>query len=189
MARFFSVRRSFPSVVLSMRTRQWHILRKILPSLIVFGVLTLVIGCASSEPTESETAARSAALGTWEYRVDGIAPLNRGEFTITEKDGQLRAQIRDDRRGRFVARVQLNGSRLQLSMNDLRISGRIEDGSFTGTLRRPIWDVSTSSRMRRSSRTRSASLVARRVASGSATGPETALDCPPILWETDDGCG
>lgn len=179
---------SYPSVALSMWTLQWHVVRRIIPSLLVLGVLSIAIGCASSEPTQSETAARAAALGTWQYQVDGIAVLNRGEFTITEKEGRLRAQIRDDRRGRFFARVQLNGSRMQLSLKDLRISGRIEDDSFTGTLRRPVWDVTSSSRMRRSSRTRSASLVAHRVSSGMPSDPKTPLDCPSILWETDDGC-
>lgn len=170
----WSVKKVFPRIALSFLT--------------AFIVGVFAAGCASTHSPEEEARARAAAIGTWEYRVDGVAALHRGEFQITTENGRLRAQIRDERRGRFVARVKLNGSRMQLALENLRISGRIEDGSFTGTLYRPTWDVTTSSRSRRSSQTRSASLVAQRIASSPVVERSLPFDCPSILWETDDGC-
>lgn len=74
--------------------------------------------------------ARTAAIGTWKYRVEGPAALSRGEFRIAVEEDQLRALMRDERRGRLTAQVVLDGARMELSLNELRISGRIEDDTF-----------------------------------------------------------
>lgn len=144
-------------------------------------------GCASSQSAQEKAAARAAVVGTWEYRVEGIAPLDQGVFRITTKDGRLRGIVQDRRLGRLRARVDVSDSRLELMFDDLRISGYIEDDEFTGYLRRRQWDVSTRRRYRRRSRFRSASLFARRVQSGTAADTPSILECRSILREAN-GC-
>jgi hypothetical protein len=162
--------------------------RHFLPTLAPLLVLCagLLVGCASSQSAEEKAAARAAVIGTWEYRVDGMAPLDQGVFQITTRNGRLRGIVQDRRLGRLRARVDVGNSRLELAFDDLRISGFIEDDKFTGYLRRRQWDVSTRSRYRRRSRFRSASLFARRVESGVSADKPSALECEPLLRETDD---
>lgn len=149
---------------------------------------TIAVGCLPSEQTTKENAAaRAAVIGTWEYRVDGAAPLDEGTFQITTKDGQLRGVLRDRRLGRLQTRVDVNDSRLELSFDDLRISGYVEDGQLTGFLRRRKWDVSTRRRSQRRSQFRSASFSARRVQSAAAADTPSILKCRSLLRETD-GC-
>lgn len=149
----------------------------------------LTLGCASSQSTEDKTASRAAAIGTWEYEVDGFAPLKAGVFRIAERRGRLQALVQDQRQGRFQARVDVSNRRLELTVDDLRISGRIEDDQFTGFLRRDQWDVSTTQRTRRQRRSsfRSASFHAQRVNSASTVDRPSILDCESILREAD-GC-
>jgi len=155
---------------------------------LLFLGLGLVLGCASSRSTEDDAAARAAAIGTWEYEVNGTAPLNAGVFQIAERDGRLQALVEDQRRGRFRARASVKDTRLELVIDDLRISGRIEDDQFTGFLRLQRWDVSTrTTRRRRERQFRSASLYARRVRSASAVDASSVLECESILREAD-GC-
>jgi hypothetical protein len=151
--------------------------------------LGLAVGCASSRSTTDDAAARAAAIGTWEYEVDGFAPLEAGVFRIVEERGRLQALVQDRRRGRYRARADVSGTRLELTIDDLRISGRIEDDQFTGFLRRDQWDVSTPQRARRRTRAsfRSASLYARRIRSASAVSRPSILECESILRETN-GC-
>ena len=146
------------------------------------------MGCASSQSAEEKAAARASVIGTWEYRVDGMAPLDQGVFQISTKNGRLRGIVQDRRLGRLRARVDVGNSRLELAFDDLRISGFIENDTFTGYLRRRQWDVSTRSRYRRRSRFRSASLFARRVKSAVSADKPSALDCRSLLREADD-CG
>jgi len=162
--------------------------RHFLPPLALLLVLCtgLVLGCASSQSAEEKAAARAAVVGTWEYRVDGRAPLDQGVFQITTRNGRLRGILQDRRLGRIRTRVDVGDSRLELAFDDLRISGFIKDDQFTGFLRRRQWDVSTRNRYRRRSRFRSASLFARRVESGVSADKPSALDCRSLLRETDD---
>ncbi len=143
-------------------------------------------GCASSQSAKEKAAARASVIGTWEYRVEGIAPLDQGVFQITKKNGRLRGIVRDRRLGRLRARVDVNASRLELALDGLRISGYIEDDEFTGYLRRQQWDVSTRSQYRRRSRSRSVSLFARRIQGGTAADTPSILECRSLLREAND---
>lgn len=158
---------------------------------VLIGVLlaaALAGGCASSQSTQSSEAARAAALGTWRYQVEGAAPLNRGFFQITLRDGRLQGLVRDRRRGRLRARVDLRNSRLELVVDEMRISGYIEDGTFTAFLRPQRWSVTTTQRRGRyRQQTRSVSLYAERVRSAAAADTPSILDCESILREAD-GC-
>jgi len=149
----------------------------------------LAAGCASSRSAEDDAAGRAAALGTWRYEVDGSAPLSTGVFQIAERKGRLQGFLRDRRRGRLQARVKLQDRRLELTVDGLRVSGRIEEGQFTGVLRRERWDMTTRRRTRRRtrSRVRSASVHARRVRSASAADRPSILECESILREAN-GC-
>lgn len=157
-------------------------------ALLLLGV-GLAAGCASSRSTENDAADRAAAIGTWKYEVDGYAPLSTGVFQITAQDGRLQGLLRDQRRGRLQARVRLEDQRLELIIDELRVSGRIEDGQFTGFLRRQKWGVTTRRRTRRRTRSRfrSASVYARRVRSASAADRPSILECESILREAN-GC-
>lgn len=154
--------------------------------LLLFGT-GLVLGCASSESAQSSPEARAAAIGAWKYKVDGVAPLDRGTFQITKEGGRLQALLRDRQQGRLRARVDLRDSRLKLVLDDFRISGQIEDETFTGVLRRRQWNVDSHRQRRSRSQFRSAPLQAQRVRSASAADEPRALNCRSILREAD-GC-
>lgn len=154
--------------------------------LFLFGA-GFVGACTSSQSTQDEAAARAAVVGTWAYEVEGFAPLNQGRFHITIQDGELQGIVRDRRLGRLHARVQIHDSRLELTLDDLRISGYIEDDQFTGFLRRSQWDVTARRQTRTRSQFRSASLFARRIRSASAVDKPKALECRSLLWEAN-GC-
>lgn len=147
----------------------------------------LVGACASSQSTQDEAVARAAVVGTWAYEVEGFAPLERGRFRITIQDGDLQGIVRDRRLGRLHARVQVHDSRLELALDDLRISGYIEDDQFTGYLRRSQWDVTARRQTRTRSEFRSASLFARRVRSAAAVDKPEILECRSLLREAN-GC-
>ncbi len=153
--------------------------------LVLFGG-GLALGCASSESAADNAAAQAAVIGTWEYEVNGVAPLNRGVFRITRQGDRLRGVIRDQRIGRLRARVDVRSSRLELVLSDLRISGFIEDDQFTAYLRRQQWSVTTRSPNRRRSRRQSASLHARRVQSAAAVDGPSTLACRPLLREANE---
>jgi len=147
----------------------------------------LVMGCASSQSTTEDAASQAAVIGTWEYKVDGTAPLDQGVFRITTQDGRLLGILRDRRLGRLRARVDVNDSRLELSLDNLRISGYVENDQFTGFLRRRQWDVSIRRQSRRRSQFRSASLFARRVQSAVTADTPSFLECRSLLREAN-GC-
>lgn len=163
----------------------------LLEFVLLFLGLGLIMGCASSRSTQDDAATRAAAVGTWKYEVDGFAPLHAGVFQIAERDGRLQALVQDRRQGRFRARVHVKDRRMELTIDELRISGRIEDDQFTGFLRLQRWDVSTRTRQRtrrrRKRQFRSASLHARRVRSASAVDEPSVLKCESILREAN-GC-
>lgn len=147
----------------------------------------LALGCASSSRHQPSAEAQAAVVGTWQYEVNGYAPLDEGTFRIRQTDGRLRGELTDRRRGRFRARVDVRASRLELRINDLRISGSIEDGTFTGVLRRSQWSVTSRQQRRSRSRFRSASLSARRIRSATSADAPSVLDCQSILREAS-GC-
>ena len=155
--------------------------------LLLFGAV-LAAGCASSESTQDSAASQAAVIGTWEYKVSGRAPLDQGVFRIANQDGQLRGIIRDRRVGRLRARVSLNDSRLELTLDGLRISGYIEDEQLTGFLHRQEWDVTSRRRTDRRARSqfRSASFYAKRVQSATAADEPSVLECRSLLREVDD---
>jgi hypothetical protein len=147
-----------------------------------------VMGCLPSEQTTKENAAaRAAVIGTWEYRVEGAAPLDEGIFQITTQDGRLRGIVEDRRLGRRRARVDLNDSRLELSFDEFLISGHVEDNQFTGFLERREWNVASQRRPPRRSQFRSVSLLARRVQRAGVADTPSILECRPILREAN-GC-
>ena len=154
--------------------------------LLVFGA-GLVGGCASSRSTQNKAAAQTAVVGTWTYEVRGVAPLDQGRFRITTQNGDLQGIVRDRRLGRLRARVRVRDSRLELTINDLRISGYVEDDQFTGSLRRSQWTVTARRRTRSRSRFRSASLFAKRVRSATAVDKPEILECRSLLREAS-GC-
>lgn len=175
-----------------MRGRGLALMRRtvLLPLVLLVLGAGLVLGCASSGPQGPSAEAQAAAVGTWQYEVNGYAPLDEGTFRIRQTDGRLRGELTDRRRGRFRVRVDVRASRLELRMNDLRISGSIEDGTFTGVLRRSQWSVtSRQQRQQRRSRSRfrSASLSARRIRSATSADAPSVLDCQSILREAS-GC-
>ena len=155
--------------------------------LLLFGAI-LAAGCASPESTQDSAAPQVAVIGTWEYKVSGTAPLDRGVFQIANEDGQLRGIIKDQRIGRLRARVDVNDSRLELTLGGLRISGYIEDDQFTGFLRRQEWGVASHRRTGRRARSqfRSASFYAKRVQSAMAADEPSVLECRSLLREVDD---
>ena len=149
----------------------------------------LALGCASSQSTQLPTASQAAVIGTWEYEVEGIAPLDEGTFYITRKNGRLQALVRDRRWGRLQAQVDLDDTRLELSVEDLEISGYIEDEQFSAFLRRDQWGINTRRRitsMRPRSRFQSVSLYARRIRSATVADTPSILDCESLLRETDE---
>ena len=146
-----------------------------------------IAGCASPRSAQHSAAAEAAAIGTWRYEVEGYAPLDEGTFQIMKKNGRLQGLLRDRRRGRYRVRVDLRDSRLELKVDDLRISGYIENGTFTGFLRPQRWSVVSRRQQRSRSRFRSTSLYARRIQSAAAADKPSILDCRPILRE-DSGC-
>lgn len=140
-------------------------------------------GCAS-RTAEEIADERAQVLGTWEYNADGIHALQRGTLTITVRDGKLVGQIRDRWRGKINADVNLQGRHMELSLQDIRITGQIERGRFTGSVRQPTWDVSRS-RVRRQS---DGYFVARRVRSESVMGEATDYGCASLLRESSFRC-
>lgn len=151
-------------------------------------VAVLTPGCSSSRSATDTAASRALALGTWKYRVTGRAPLYRGVFHVTSRNGRLQALVRDKRRGRLTARVRVTDSRMELIIGRLRVSGHIENGRYSGFLRLDQWDASASLRPRRPRLNSStASLFAKRVQDGARGDATSALKCRSILREAN-GC-
>lgn len=164
---------------LSLRSMQSRLL------LLVLLVLAAgVLGCAPRS-AEEVAADRARALGTWEYQTDGIGVLQRGTMRITVDDGHLVGRFQDSWRGEVQARVMLQGPRMELDLDRVRITGRIERGRFRGTVHTPIWDVSQP----RAQQSRSAgAFLARRVHSESLLQELTEFGCSSLLRESSYTC-
>lgn len=154
-------------------------------------IAVLVSGCATSGPTHSPEDVADV-VGVWKYTTTGSSGLEGGILRITVREGRLRGTIRDRRNGMLSARIRVNGERVDLRIQDLHASGRVDNGTFEAFLRRPLWDVSTSQNVRRRDHTRrpsnSGMFIARRVTSFQDAFDTTPSACTPLLEETDYRC-
>lgn len=160
--------------------------RRLRPVGIVLLVLAglVVTGCASSRSAQERADDRSKVLGTWEYRTNGTSALQRGTLQISVEDGRLVGTLQDSWRGTVEARVNLHGSRMELDLNRIRISGRIRQGRFKATIRREFESVSVRPRRER----RGAYFLAQRVRSSAGTDTRTQFGCPSLLREQSYEC-
>lgn len=152
----------------------------------LLGVLLINVclcGCASTR-TAQEVTERTRALGTWEYRTQGIDGLQRGTLQIVTRDGDVIGRFRDQWRGQFKAEIQLQGTRMVIKIDRLRITGEITDDQFTGTAQAPTWDVTHRSRRRQSP----GRFAARRIRQQDGTGGDERFGCPSLLRETSYAC-
>lgn len=151
----------------------------------------LLVGCAttSSAPSPAE---RAAVVGVWEYRTSGSPHLGRGTLHIRVNNGRLHALLQDTRRGRMNVRVSQRGSRIEFTLDQILVSGRVEDDRLVGLFRHPTWDVSTSQNVRGRQANRpgsdSGSIVARRVQNPAWIADVPGLGCPSILEEANERC-
>lgn len=160
--------------------------RRLRPVGIVFVVLAglVVTGCASSRSAQERADDRSKVLGTWEYRTNGTSALQRGTLQISVEDGRLVGTLQDSWRGTVEARVNLYGSRMELDLDRIRISGRIRQGRFEATIRREFENMSVRPRRER----RGGYFLAQRVRSSAGTNTRTQYGCPPLLREQSYEC-
>lgn len=107
-------------------------------------LLVALIGCVSSRSPEEVASERAEVLGTWEYQTEGINILQRGTLRITEENGDLIGRFRDSWRGKLDVEIALQGSHMEFTLDDYRVSGQLTNGEFTASIRRPLWDVSRS---------------------------------------------
>lgn len=153
---------------------------RLLATVLAFG---LFAGCAP-QSADHLAAERSQVLGTWAYQTDGIQSLQRGTLRITMQDGNLTAQLRDTWRGSLRAHVDLHGSRMELKLRQVRITGRLEHDRFRGTVRTSFWDASQEQDQPQSS----GIFVARRVQSQAVMNDLTELGCASLLRESSYAC-
>lgn len=151
------------------------------------GILVLMLGITvagcSSPRTAQELDERMQALGTWEYHTSGLRALNRGTLQIGTRDGELVGRLQDRWRGQIEAEVRLQGSHMELTVDRLRITGRITGNRFAARVRRPRWDVTRD----QNRRNRAGSFTARRVESGTVVDNEQ-FGCPSLLREDSYAC-
>lgn len=154
--------------------------------IVLFVLAGLVVsGCGSSRSAPERADDRSKVVGTWEYRTNGTSALQRGTLRISVEDGQLVGQLQDSWRGTVEARVNLYGSRMELTLTRIQISGRIRQGRFEAAIRREFESMSV--RPRRERR-RGGYFLAQRVRSSTGTAPRTQYGCRPLLWEQSYEC-
>ena len=154
----------------------------------VIGLLAFVVGCAGSGPAGPTARETSAVVGQWTYQTRGTPLLGDGELRIEVRDERLRAVLYDDRRGRLVARVRVDEERVELEVEKIEIAGRVEQGRFTGVVRRPMWDVSTQQATRYGAPSAAGTLVARRLGTPAVLSAPTDYGCTPLLRETSYAC-
>lgn len=150
-------------------------------------LLLAVLLCSGCAPTRSATERaedRSRVVGTWEYRTNGTSVLQEGTLRIHVQDGRLVGQLRDSWQGTVEARVTLYGSRMELELNRIRISGRLRQGRFEAAIRREFEQMSVRPRARR----RPAYFVARRVRRATASDNRERYGCRSLLREHSYQC-
>jgi hypothetical protein len=150
-------------------------------------LLVLVIVLLGCHPRSAEEIAadRARVLGTWEYHTRGISALQSGTLRIRVQDGELVGRLRDRWRGTVRAQVALQGTRMELDLDRVRITGRLEQNRFRGTVQTPFWDASRAHAGRQAS---SGYFVARQVRSQSVVDDLTDLGCPSLLRESSYTC-
>lgn len=146
--------------------------------------LTAFFGC-SPRSADEIVAERERVVGTWEYKTDGIRSLQRGSLRITVQDGELVGRLQDSWRGTVHARIRLQGNRMSLDLDRLRIAGTLEDGYFRGSVRSSAWDMSRSTDRPSQS---TGYFVARRVRSTSVLNNLRDLGCASLLRESSYRC-
>ena len=151
------------------------------------GLVVLAFALAGCAPRSAEEVAndRARILGTWEYRTSGIGALQHGTLQIVVQDAQLVARLQDSWRGTVRARVDLQGSRMELTLDRLRLLGRLEHGRFVAAAYRPMWDVSRTAVADRDAEGR---FVARRVGGMSVAERGADVGCPSLLHEASFAC-
>jgi hypothetical protein len=110
--------------------------------------------------------------------------LQEGTLRIHVQDGRLVGQLRDSWQGTVEARVTLYGSRMELELNRIRISGRLRQGRFEAAIRREFEQMSVRPRARR----RPAYFVARRVRRATASDNRERYGCRSLLREHSYQC-
>lgn len=162
----------------------WPLSRFSLPLLLSGLLLGLgLTGCVSSRTAEQVARNRAAVLGTWEYRTDNISALHHGTFQVTVQDGRLKGQFRDSWRGTLDAQINVHGSRMELMLDRVRITGRLEQNRFKAAVRRDLWDVSMSGNRRSTGY-----FVARRVRRESTMDEINEFGCASLLREVSYSC-
>ena len=158
--------------------------------LFVLGGLIMLSGCTSSRPPEERRAQQAQALGTWQYRVTGSPLLDRGSIQIEREGDRLYAVLRDERRGPLRARVTVREDRMELRLDQVVVSGSLEDGRYRATVEWVTWDVRGSRSFARSpqsaSRTRGILTAQRRGTEGRGFSPTDR--CRPLLRESTYLC-
>jgi hypothetical protein len=150
--------------------------------LVVSGLLAT--GCLSSRSAQQRADDRSRVVGVWKYRTGGTSVLQRGTLRIHVEDGRLVGRLRDSWQGTVEARVNLYGSRMELDLNRIRITGRIRQGRFEASIRREFENISVRPRRPR----RRGYFVARRVRSTADTDTRARFGCPSLLRERSYKC-
>ncbi len=161
-------------------TRSFRILAV---GLTTFALLFFASGCTSSRTAQEVAKNREAVLGTWEYRTDNISSLDRGTFQVIVEDGQLRGRFRDKWRGNLEAQVNIHGTHMELALDRVRISGRLEENRFRASVRSGFWDVSTNGNRRSKGY-----FVAQRVQNGAVLDDVNNFGCPSLLREESYAC-
>lgn len=144
----------------------------------------LLVACTSSRSPEEIASDRAAVLGLWEYRASGTSVLQRGTLQIHVQDGRLKGHIQDQWRGPAEANVIVDNGHMDLTLNQVRISGRVHRGRFEAAVRDEFWDVSE----RGNRHSGSGSFVAERIRKGSTSDDETDFGCPSLLREQSYAC-
>lgn len=157
--------------------------RWLLKTIAVVLIGLCLLGCTGPRSAEVSVMNEAAALGTWEYTARGPSGLQEGTFQVSTEGDRLVVTFQDRWRGRITGRVRVHGSRMELRLNRLRISGRIRNERFTGSVEHDPWDLSESRRQNRSG-----SFVAQRIDGPGTSDDVQGLDCPPLLRESSYAC-
>ena len=120
----------------------------------------------------------------WEYRTDGTHALERGTLHISVEDGRLVGRIKDRWRGKIEAPIRLHGSHMELNLDRVRITGRLQRGRYEAYVHREFFSVAEQS-ARRPSR---GYFIAQRVRSQSALGNFPDAGCTSLLRESSYVC-
>lgn len=145
--------------------------------------VTACTGCMGADSVSQRIQERESVLGTWRYQAEGLSRLREGTFHVRTQDDRLVVQFRDRWHGWRMGRMNVRGSRLEIRLDQLHISGRLRGNKFTGSVRGTSWDVS-----RAGPDTRSGRFVARRVEGLMRGDGKKTLGCPSLLRESSYAC-